>query len=111
MSTSNRMHGEFLRLLFLQAHWETESYFTVVGMSLKHNQLNLLESFWFKCDAFYQGLKSKVGLAAAKAATLRIILNVQGCSIEANPVHTPSRTSLLLPLLLTISLSPAFTSA
>jgi hypothetical protein len=28
MSTSNRMHGEFLRLLFLQAHRETESHFT-----------------------------------------------------------------------------------
>ncbi len=38
VSTSTRMHGEFLRLLFLQAHRETEA-------------------------AFYQNLKSKVGLA------------------------------------------------
>ena len=31
---------------------------------------------------------------------MRINLNVQGCSIVAAPMHTPSRTSLLLPLLL-----------
>jgi hypothetical protein len=51
-----------------------------------------------------RGLKSKVGLAAAKAAALRINLNVQGCSIVAAPMHAPSRTSLLLPLLLSHNL-------
>jgi hypothetical protein len=97
MSTSNRMHGEFLRLLFLQAHRETEAHFAAAGMPSQRNQS---ESFRFKRAAFYEGLKSKVGLAAAKTAALRIILNVQGCSIVAAPMHTPSRTSLLLPLLL-----------
>ena len=41
-----------------------------------------LDSFRFKRAAFYQSLKSKVGLAAAKAAALRINLNValwEGC--------------------------------
>jgi hypothetical protein len=57
MSTSNHVHCEFLRLLFLQAHQQTEAHFTATGMPLQHNQL---ESFWFKRDAFYQGLKSKV---------------------------------------------------
>jgi hypothetical protein len=33
ISTSTRMHGKFLRLLFLQAHRETEAHFTTVGMS------------------------------------------------------------------------------
>jgi hypothetical protein len=103
MSTSNRMHGEFLRLLFLQAHRETEAHFTAVGMSSQRNQL---ESFRFKREAFYQDLKSKVGLAAAKAAALRINLNVQDCSIVAAPMHAPSRTSLLLPLLLSPNLPP-----
>ena len=64
MSTSNRMHGEFLRLLFLQAHRETEAHFTAAGMPSQRNQS---ESFRFKRAAFYQGLKGKVGLAAAKA--------------------------------------------
>jgi len=57
MSTSHRMHGEFLRLLFIQAHRETEAHFTAAGMPSQHNQS---ESFRFKSAAFYQGLKSKV---------------------------------------------------
>jgi hypothetical protein len=32
VSTSTRMHGVFLRLLFLQAHRETEAHFTAAGM-------------------------------------------------------------------------------
>jgi hypothetical protein len=93
-TTSNRMHGEFLRLPFLQAHRETEAHFTATGMPSQRNQS---ESFRFKHSAFYQGLKSRVGLAAAKAVALRINLNVQGCSIVAAPMHAPSRTSLLSP--------------
>ena len=33
VSTSTRMHGEFLRLLFLQAHRETEAHFNATGMT------------------------------------------------------------------------------
>ena len=104
------MHGEFLRLLFLQAHRETEAHFTDIGMSSQHINTDALR---FKRAAFYNGLKSKVGLAAANAAVLRINLNVQGCGIVATPMCT-------LPLVLpfcspsffhTISLPPAFTSA
>jgi hypothetical protein len=43
------------------------------------SQRNQSDSFRFKRAAFYQSLKSKVGLAAAKAAALRINLNVEGC--------------------------------
>ena len=87
LSTSTRMHGEFLRLLFLQAHRETEAHFTDTGVPSQRNQL---DSFRFKRAAFFQSLKSKVGLAAAKAAALRINLNVEGCGIVAAPVHAPS---------------------
>ena len=100
-STTTRMHGEFLRLLFLQAHWETEAHFTAAGMS---SQTNNSEALRFKRAAFYNGLKSKVGLAAAKAAALRVNLNVQGCGIVAPPMHASSRTPLLLPLLLSHNL-------
>ena len=58
----------------------------------------------FKRAAFYNGLKSKVGLAAAKAAALRVNLNVQGCVIVAPPMHAPSSTPLLPPLLLSHNL-------
>ena len=75
VSTSARMHGEFLRLLFLQAHRETETHFTAGGMS-SLSQRNQSDSFRFKRDAFYQWLKSKVGLAAAKVAVLMINLHV-----------------------------------
>jgi hypothetical protein len=77
------------------------------------SQTNNSETLRFKRETFYNGLKSKVGLAAAKATTLRINLNVQGCGIVATPMHAPSRTPLLLPpsFFHTISLSPAFTSA
>jgi hypothetical protein len=100
VSTSTRMHGEFLRLLFLQAHRETEAHFTAAGMS---SQTNNSEALRFKRAACYNGLKSKVGLAA-KAAELRINLNVQGCGIVATPMHAPSRTPLLLPVLLSHNL-------
>ena len=95
------MHGEFLRLLFLQAHRETEAHFIAAGMSSQNINPEALR---FKRAAFYNGLKSKVGLVAAKAAALRINLNVQGCSIVAPPMHAPSRTPLLLPLLLSHNL-------
>ena len=110
VSTSTRMHGEFLRLLFLQAHRETEAHFTAVGMSSQNINTEALR---FKRAAFYNGLKSKVGLslAAAKAAALRVNLNVQGCVIVAPPMHTPSRTPFCSPSFFhTISLPPAFTS-
>jgi hypothetical protein len=97
ISTSTRMHGEFLRLLFLQAHRETEAHFTATGMSSQRNQS---DSFLFKRAASYQGLNSKVGLAAAKVAALRINLNVEGCGVVAPPMHAPSSAPLLPPLLL-----------
>ena len=101
MSTSTRMHGEFLRLLFLQAHRETEVHFTAAGMPSQRNQS---DSFRFKRGPFYQSLTSKVGLAAAKAAALRINLNIKGCGIVAAPVHAPSRAPLLILLLLSHNL-------
>ena len=81
---------------------KTEAHFTAAGMSL---QTNNSEALQFKYAAFYNGPKSKtVGLTAAKAAALRINLNVQGCVIVATPMHAPSRTPLLLPLLLSHNL-------
>jgi len=58
-----------LRLLFLQAHRETEAHFNATGIPSQRNQS---DSFRFKRAAFFQSLKSKVGLAAAKAAALQI---------------------------------------
>jgi len=38
MTTSSRMHGEFLRLLFLQAHGETTTHFITTGLSSQQNR-------------------------------------------------------------------------
>ena len=95
-STSSRMHGEFLRLLFLQAHRETTAHFTAIGMPAQQH----CDAFRFRRAAFYNGLKSKVGLAAAKTAAMRINLNIDGCGVVAPPVHSSLRASLLLANLL-----------
>jgi hypothetical protein len=44
------------------------------------------------------------GLAAAKAAALRINVNIHGCGVVAPPMHAPFRTPLLPPLLLSHNL-------
>jgi hypothetical protein len=101
------------------------------------SQRNQSDSFHFKRAAFYQSLQSKVGLAAAKSAALGFNLNVDGCGIEAAPVHERECCLLVLNSVTstpqwirqpeaalqfavpffspsffhTISLSPTFTSA
>jgi len=95
------MHGEFCVSFSLQAHRETEAHFAATGIPSQRNQS---DSFRFTRAAFYQSLKSKVGLAAAKAAAFRINLNVEGCGTVAAPVHAPSRAPLLLPFLLSHNL-------
>jgi hypothetical protein len=77
---------------------------TSLPLECHRNATTRTRSFRFKRAAFFQFLKSKVGLAAAKAAALRINLNVEGCGIVAAPVHAPSRASLHLPLLLSHNL-------
>ena len=59
MTTSSRMHGEFLRLLFLQAHRETTAHFLATGLPSQQNRSD--NEFRFKRAAFYMGLKGKVG--------------------------------------------------
>jgi hypothetical protein len=43
-STSTRMHGEFLRHLFLQAHRETEAHFNATGIPSQRNQSDSFRS-------------------------------------------------------------------
>ena len=95
-STSGRLHSEFVRLLFLQAHRETDRFFAVSGVQLA--QTNPSGQFHYRCAAFLQQVKSKVGLALAKAAALRINLNLDGAPIASKSHTHPShsQTSRLL---------------
>ncbi len=94
-STSGRLHSEFVRLVFLQAHRETDRFFAVSGVQSAHSTSG---QFHFRRAAFAQQLKSKVGLALAKAATLRINLNLDGAPIASKSHTHPShsQTSRLL---------------
>jgi len=68
MTTSSRIHGEFLRLLFLQAHRETTAHFHATGLPWQQHRSD--NAFRFKRAVFYMGLKSKVGLVAAQSSAL-----------------------------------------
>jgi hypothetical protein len=94
-STSGRLHSEFVRLLFLQAHRETDRFFAVSGVQSAQSTIC---QFHFRRAAFSAQLKSTVGLALAKAAALRINLNLDGVTIASKSHTHPShsQTSRLL---------------
>ncbi len=83
-STSGRLHSEFVRLLLLQAHRETDRFFAASGVQLAQHDR---DQFHFRRAAFASQLKSRVGLALAKAAALRINLNIDGGPITSR-THT-----------------------
>jgi hypothetical protein len=95
VSTSGRLHSEFVRLLFLQDHRETDRFFSASGVQPAQSDR---DQFHFRRAAFSSGLKSKVGLALAKASALRINLNLDGTSIASKSHTHPShsQTSRLL---------------
>jgi hypothetical protein len=94
-STSDRLHSEFVRLLFLQAHRETDRFFAASGVQSEQSTSG---QFHFRRAAFSAQIKGKVGLALAKAAALRINLNLDEAPIASkshtHPTH--SQTSRLL---------------
>ncbi len=94
-STSGRLHSEFVRLLFLQAHRETDRFFAASGVLSIQSDRGF---FHYHRTAFSDQLKSKVGLALAKAADLRITLNLDGAPIisESHTHPSHSQTSRLL---------------
>jgi hypothetical protein len=94
-STSGRLHGEFVRPLFLQAHRETDRFLAASGVQSAQSTSG---QFHFRRAAFLQQLKGKVGLALAKVAALRINLNLDGVPISSKSHTHPShsQTSRLL---------------
>jgi hypothetical protein len=101
-STSGRLHSEFIRLLFLQTHRETDRFFASSGV--QSSQSNLGSSYFhFRLAALSSMMKSKYGLILAKAAVLRINLNLDGVSITSQSHTHPSHSQTYR--LLTSSLS------
>jgi hypothetical protein len=100
-STSTRLRSEFVRLLFLQDHRETDRFFVASGVQLAPTHPGV--QFHFHRAVFLTNLKSKVGLALAKTTTLRINLNLDGEPITSKSHTHPSHSET--SRLLTSSLS------
>jgi hypothetical protein len=102
-STSGILHNEFVRLLFLQSHRETDRFFTVSGVQLPPSDRGF---FQHHRSAFSVQHKSTVGLTLAKMTDLRITLNLDGTPIistsHTHPSH--SQTSRLLTTSLSLGI-------
>ncbi len=79
-STSGRLHSEFVRFLFLQTHRETDRFFAASGVQFTPTDR---DQFHFRLTDVSVQLKSRVGLALAKEAALRITLNLDGAPITS----------------------------
>ncbi len=93
-STSGRLHSESVRLLFLQAHRETDRFFPASGVQLPQSDR---DQFHYK-RVFSSPLKSKVDNILTKDVGLRIILNIDGAPVASRSHTHPShsQTSRLL---------------
>jgi len=84
--TSGRLHSEFIRLLFLQTHRETDRFFADSGVQSAQSTSGGF--FNFGRTAFSSTLKSRVGNILAKASVLRITLNLDGTPITSKSCIT-----------------------
>ena len=64
-STSGRLHGDFVRLLFLQVHRETDRFFAASGVQIAQSTSG---QFHYLHTVFSSQFKSKVGNTFVKAA-------------------------------------------
>ncbi len=94
-STSGRLHSEFVVLLFLQAHRETDRFFAASGVQLvKHDR----DQFHYKRVSISSQFKSKVANILAKTGALWITLNIDDTAVASRSHTHPShsQTSCLL---------------
>jgi hypothetical protein len=94
-STSGRLHSEFVRLLFLQAHRETDRFFAASGVQFPYSNR---DQFHYRRTVFSSQVKTKVGNILTKDKDLRINLNIDGAPISSKSHTHPShsQTSRLL---------------
>ena len=76
VSTSDSLHSEFVRLLLLQDHRETDRFFGASGVQLAQSDR---DQFHYHRVAFSSQLKSKVGNILTNVAVLWITLNIETC--------------------------------
>ncbi len=108
-STSGRLHSEFIRLLFLKDHRETDRFFAASGVqSVQSNR----GTFNFKREAFLGQLKAKIGSSLAKDTALCVNLNIDGTPITSRSHTHPShsQTSHLLTSSLSLGVPVPYTT-
>ena len=89
VSTSGRLHSEFVRTLFLQAHRETDRFFAASGVQLaQHNR----GGFHYHRVSSSSLIKAKTDSILAKASDLRFILNIDGSPIISKSHTHPSHS-------------------
>ena len=98
--TSGRLHSEFVRLLLLQVHRETDRFFSSSGVQLAQSNRG---QFHYRRVVLSSHLKSKVDRTLAKDAVLRMNLNLDGTPITSRTHTHPSHSET--SRLLTSSLS------
>jgi hypothetical protein len=89
--TSGCLHSEFVFLLFLQAHRETDRFFAVSGVQFAQSTSGL---FHFLRVVFSLQLKTKVDSILTKSAVLRINFNIDGSPLFLG-VPVPSVTQCI----------------
>ncbi len=104
VSTSGRLHSEFVLLLFLQDNRETDRFFAASGVQLAQSTSG---QFHFKHVVFSSHLRSKVVNILTKVSALRITLNVDGAPVSSRSHTHPSHSQTAR--LLTSSMSLGIT--
>ena len=105
------MHGEFLRLIFLQAHRETEAHRGALQLECLAKLPNGCVPF--QARGFPPVTEEQDRPSSLQSGGVEDQPQYPGLGgIVAAPVHAPSRAPLLLPLLLSHNIPPpAFASA
>ncbi len=88
-STSGRIQSEFVYLLFLQAHWETDSFFAASGVHLVYSTSDQLH---YLHVVFSSQIRSKIGSILGKVVVLRITLNIDDTPIVSRSHDHPSHS-------------------
>jgi hypothetical protein len=99
-STSGSLHIEFVRLLFLQVHRETDRFFTDSGVQFPQSNSGLSH---FRRVTFSSQIKSKIVKILVKVEELRITLNIDDTPLTSRSHTHPSHSET--SRLLTSSLS------
>ncbi len=83
-STSGRLHSEFVLLLFLQTHRETDRFFTASGVQLPEPTSGL---FHFRRAVFSSHLKPRVVNILGNLSTINLVSIFRCSSSPHNPVY------------------------